>query len=127
MRLKEKLQRQISVLESEMATVDKAIQLIDRESTPGAIAPYQDKRYARSGLSETLRQIVGSEWISPAETRDAMMNGGYKAQSKAKLLSAVYATMKRLGVSGEFEGRKIDGKMKYRKRQPDTQSTDVAA
>jgi hypothetical protein len=126
MRLKDKLQRQIAVLESEMATVDKAIQLLERETSPGVNGLHKDKRFAKAGLSDALRQIVGSEWISPAEARDQMLDGGFRAGSKAKLLSAVYATLKRLGTN-ELEGKKIDGKMKYRRRQLAAASIDTAA
>ena|ERR1700676_448886 len=126
MKLKEKLQKQISVLESEMATIDKAIQLLEREDKNGATGP-QDQRLRKYGLSDGIRQVVGSEWISPTEVRNGMMQGGYKSKDKTKLLAAVFATLKRLAVKGEMEMKKLDGKMKYRKRQPMAISTVEAA
>jgi hypothetical protein len=39
LQLKERLQKQISVLEAEMATVDKAIQLLDREGKFATTTP----------------------------------------------------------------------------------------
>jgi hypothetical protein len=116
-KLKERLRRQISVLESEMATVDKAIGLLEREHQQSETAGPQDRRFRKLGLSDACRQIVGSEWISPMEVRDHMMNGGYKSDDKAALLASVYVTLKRLAMK-ELEGRKVDGKMKYRQRQP---------
>jgi len=124
-RLREKLRAQISVLESEMATVDKAIQLLERENHSGA-AGTQDKRFHKLGLSDACRQIVGSEWISPAEVRDQMMRGGFKNHNKSKLLGSVFATLKRLA-KNELEGKKMDGKMKYRKRQLATVGTAEVA
>lgn len=114
--LKEKLQKQIAVLESEMATVDRAIQLLEREDHSGSNGS-QDKRFRKVGLSDACRQIVGADWISPTEVRNQLMQGGYKNVDKSKLLAAVFATVKRLAKK-EFEGKKLDGKMKYRKRQP---------
>ena len=115
MQLKEKLQKHIAVLHAEMETVDRAIRLLERENQSRTQGP-QDKKFAKTGLSEACRTIVGPEWISPAEVRGVMMNGGYKTTDKAKLLGYVFATLKRLAQS-ELEGRKVDGKMKYRKRQ----------
>ncbi len=74
-----------------------------------------------------VERIVASEWISPADVRNQMMSGGFKNDDKAKLLSYVFATLKRLASKGEFEGKKLDGKMKYRKRQPAAMTASEAA
>jgi len=122
LQLKERLQKQISVLEGEMATVDKAIQLLNREGKPGGVSapipPVQDKRFARMGLSEACREIVGAEWILPSEVRNQMLQGGFRTDDKAGLLSSVFATLKRLATK-DLEGAKIEGKMRYRKRRSD--------
>jgi hypothetical protein len=127
LQLKERLQKQIDVLASEMSTVDKAIELIEREhsSTASGIAP-QNKQFRKLGLADTCRQIVGSDWLTPSEVRARMIQGGYKHEDAAKLLSAIFATLKRLGTK-ELEGRKIDGKLRYRKRQSATALTAVEA
>ena len=125
MQLKDRLQRQIAVLESEMATVDKAIQLLDREDQSGTTGP-RDTRFRKVGLSDACRQIVSDDWISPTEVRNQLMQGGFKNNDKSKLLAAVFATLKRLAKK-EFEGKKVDGKMKYRKRQIATVDTGAAA
>jgi hypothetical protein len=127
LQLKDKLQKQISILESEMATVDKAIQLLEREDRVGGATGPQDKRFRKLGLSATCRKIVGSEWLAPSEVRNQMMQGGYKSVDKSKLLGYVFATLKRLAAKGEMEGKKVDGKMKYRKRQVVALSTAEAA
>lgn len=124
--LKEKLQKHIAVLNAEMDTVDKAIRLLDRENESSGVTGQQDKRFAKVGLSDTCRQIVGNEWISPTEVRDAMMQGGYKKADKGKLLGSVFATLKRLSKS-ELEGKRVDGKMKYRKRQAAAMAVAEAA
>jgi hypothetical protein len=123
--LKDKLRKQISVLEAEMETVDSAIRLLEREHQQPSATGVQSRRFAKTGLSDACREIVGSEWILPSEVRNRMTQGGYKAE-KAKLLSSVFATLKRLA-GKELEGKKIDGKMKYRKRQPAAISTAEAA
>jgi hypothetical protein len=116
MQLKEGLQKHIGVLQSEMTTVDKAIQLLERE---GQRSPQSlnDRRFAKIGLSDSCRLIVGDDWISPGEIRDRLMQGGYKNDSKSKLLGSVFATCKRLAKAGQFEVKRLDEKQKYRKRQ----------
>ena len=56
-----------------------------------------------------------------------MISGGFKNDDKAKLLSYVFATLKRLAAKGELDGRKVDGKMKYRKKQPAAMNAMEAA
>ena len=102
-----------------MATVDKAVQLLDREGKFAATtftATAQDKRFSKMGLSEACRAIVGGEWTLPSEVRNQMLQGGFKTDDKAGLLSSVFATLKRLATK-DLEGAKIEGKMRYRKRQ----------
>lgn len=128
MQLNEKLQQQIAVLQAEQATVYKAIQLLERENLSGATPTgSQDHRFRKVGLSDTCRKIMGSDWASPLEVREQMVLGGYKVADKSKLLGYVFATLKRLAAKGELEGRKVDGKMKYRKRQPAAISSAEAA
>jgi hypothetical protein len=128
LQLKERLQKQISVLESEMVTVDKAIQLLEREHQGGSeVHGSQDKRFRNVGLADACRRIVISDnWLSPFDVRNAMLQGGFKSDDKTKLLSAVFATLKRLGQS-ELEGKKVDGKLKYRRRQAVALSSAEAA
>jgi hypothetical protein len=115
-RLRDKLNAQIAALQSEMVIVDRTIQLLEREDQSSPTAPQQGKRFRSVGLSDAIRQIVAAEWISPTEVRDGLMHGGYPNKDKGKLLGAVFTTMKRLGES-IFEGKRIDGKLKYRMRQ----------
>jgi len=128
LQLKGRLQKQISVLEAEMATVDKAIQLLDREGkfATATGTTGQDKRFSKMGLSEACREIVGSNWTLPSEVRNQMLQGGFKTADKAGLLSSVFATLKRLATK-DLEGAKIDGKMRYRKRQSTSANTEDAA
>lgn len=111
--LKERLKQQIAGLESEMATIDRAIQLLEREdqSSPNSL---RRRRFRNVGLSDAIRQVVASEWISPTEVRDELMHGGYPNEDKNKLLASVFATMKRLGASGGLEVKRVEGKLKYR-------------
>ena len=66
--------------------------------------------------------VVGSQFMLPLQIRNRMLEGGYPASSRAKLLNAVYATSKRLVESGEFEKGKVNGKLAFRKKD----KTDVA-
>lgn len=122
MQLKEGLQKHIGVLQSEMATVDKAIQLLEREGQRST-QTINEKQFSKTGLSDACRLIVGNEWISPGEIRDRMIQGGFKNNGKSKLLGSVFATCKRLAASEEFDVGRVDEKQKYRKRQ----SVDGAA
>ncbi len=109
-----------------MASVDKAIELLEREHFSGPKPEMHDTRFRKIGLTDACRQIVNSEWMSPVEIRDRMMSGGFKNGDKSKLLSSVFATLKRLAIK-EIEGRKVDGKMKYRKRQTSQIESEEAA
>ena len=81
MRLKEKLQKQIRVLESELEAIDKAIHLLAREKGSAGPGGHSDAKFKKLGLSDACRQIVGSEWILPSEVRNQMMQGGYKSET----------------------------------------------
>ena len=111
--LKEALAKHIAVLQSELGTVEKTLQIIERES-PTARPP--NDHFRNVGLSDACRQIIQYEWISPADVRDIMMRGGFKSDNAPKLLGYVFATLKRLVTKGELEAKKVDGKMKYRVR-----------
>ncbi len=124
-RLKEKLNAQITALQSEMAIIDKAIQLLEREGKSSPAATQQGKYFRTVGLSDAIREIVAAEWISPTEVRDRLMRGGYPNKDKSKLLGSVFATMKRLGGS-VFEMKRIDGKLKYRVCQQPSVGTEAA-
>jgi hypothetical protein len=124
--LRERLKQQIAALESEMATIDKAIELLEREDQSSPNAPY-GKRFRKVGLSDAIRQVVASVWISPTEVRDELMHGGYPNEDKNKLLASVFATMKRLGKSGGFEVRRIEGKLKYRVQQRASTNQEAVA
>ena len=58
------------------------------------------------------------EWITPSLVRDSMLSGGYRIEDSSKLLGYVFATLKRLAKKGDLEGKRIDGRLRYRKRQP---------
>jgi hypothetical protein len=78
------------------------------------------------GLSEACREIVGNDWILPSEVRNQMLHGSFKTDDRAGLLSSVFATLRRLATK-DLEGAKIDGKMRYRKRQSTSANTEHAA
>jgi len=118
-RLRERIQLQLRELQSELDAIDKAVQLLEREGRRSA-SSVNEKQFAKFGLSDAVRKIVGDEWISPTEVRDVLMQGGYPNKGKGKLLGSVFATLKRLGIGNkaEFEMKRIDDKIKYRKKQP---------
>jgi isoaspartyl peptidase/L-asparaginase-like protein (Ntn-hydrolase superfamily) len=118
-RIRERLGGQLRVLQSELDAVNKAIQLLQREQA-SAGTPAEAQRFAKAGLAESIRQVVGTVFTVPRQIRNRMLEGGYRAPSKAKLLNAVYATCKRLAEKGEFEAGKVDGKLAFRKKgQPE--------
>jgi hypothetical protein len=123
-RLRERIQVQLRELQLEFDVVNKAIQLLEREGQPEV----NDKRFAKMGLSEACRQIVNGDWITPSGVRDILMRGGFKNENKSKLLGYVFATLKRLQQASEFEVKRIDDRLKYRKKQAaTTDSGDLAA
>ncbi len=124
-RLKERLEGQLHTTRTELDAVDKALQLLEREQSAEPLAA-GDKRFARLGLSDSCRQIVGEEWTTPLEVRNRMLQGGYQSKNKKKanLLNAIYATLKRLAESGTFEAGKKNGKLAFRKK---VRTADITA
>jgi hypothetical protein len=113
--MRNKLENQIRTLKSELEAVEKTIQLLKRENATTSPRNAEDKSFSRIGLTEACRKSIGDEWISPSEIREQLLKRGFKTPNKAKLLNAVFATLRRLAAKGEFEGQRIDGKLKYRK------------
>jgi hypothetical protein len=122
--LRGRLSEQITALESEMAIVDKTIELLEREDRSSRTAS-RAQRFRKVGLSDAIRQIVASEWVSPTEVRDELMRGGYPNGDKSKLLGSVFATMKRLGNS-VLEVKRIDDKLKYRAKPASSANAKAA-
>lgn len=119
LKLKERIRRQIITLESELATVDRTIELLERENPQSGAAAenqHRDRRFAKLGLSDAIRQVIAGEWLTPSEVRDELLRGGYAIDDKKKLLGYVFATAKRLAEKGDLEGSKVEGRLKYRKR-----------
>lgn len=123
--LKERLQKQIVVLQSEMSVVDQAIELLDREDMSIPSTGRNGSRFSSLGLSEAIRKVVTSDWTSPTEVRDELMHGGYPTDDKSKFLGSVFATMKRLR-RRDLEAKRIGGKLKYRKLTTSTNSPNTA-
>jgi len=117
MRVRAGIQDQLRESQSELQAVDTTIKLLQRERQSN-IETTNTKEFAKGGLSDACRGILGSELVTPLQVRDRLMLGGYPAKSKSKLLSSVYATVKRLAMRGEIEAGKLGGKSAYRKKPP---------
>ena len=116
-RVKQGIESQIQSLRAELDAIDKAISVLKREQTRPSTLGRSAEDFSKMGLSDACRKIVGEEFISPVIVRDRLRAGAYPNQDKGKLLGSVYATVKRLAESGEFEAQKVEGEpTKYRKR-----------
>jgi len=126
-KIKERIAAQLHTMQTELDAVNKAIGLLEREQRNEA-GSMQSKRFAKAGLAQSIREIVrGSQFMRPAQIRDCMLEGGYTPRTKANFLNAVYATAKRLAVSGEFEKGKLNGKLAFRKREQANPGLNVGA
>ena len=120
LRIKQRKQDQLRELQVEVDAIDKAVELLERESqSEGSTST--SKEFAKTGFADGCRSIVGPEFVTPPEVRDLLIRGGFKHASKIKVLSGVYATLKRLaGQNGPFEAGTMNGKKAYRmKQQPE--------
>jgi len=121
--IKHRLESTIRSCQTELDAINKAIELVQREqggkstliSTDGS---RKVNEFARLGLSDACRHVVGAEFISPSEVRDSLLLGGYPIPKKGKgrLLNYVFVTLKRLSdTGGEFERGKKNGKFAVRR------------
>jgi hypothetical protein len=113
--VRNKLETQIRTLQSEMEAIDKAIQLVQRETAANNPKSAPDKSFAKVGLTTACREMIGTEWITPFEIREQLLRRGFKTEHKAKLLNAIFATLRRLAKKGEFESQRINDKLRYRR------------
>ena len=119
-KLRQRKYGQLRELKVEVDAIDKAIELLEREKHREGLTS-TSKEFSKTGFADGCRSIVGPEFITPLEIRDRLIRGGFKHNSKTKVLGGVYATLKRLaGPNGPFENGTLNGKKAYRVRnQPD--------
>ncbi len=118
-RVKASLEGRQRAVQAELDTVNRTIQILQREQQLG-VNGSQAKTFAKSGLSNSCREIVKSDFRTAVEVRDQLMQGGYKSsgsEKMGKLLNSVYATLNRLAKNGELEVQNMDGKRAFRKKQ----------
>jgi hypothetical protein len=129
--LKSRLEAQIATTQADLEAVARAIRLLERETpetlsqmSPEAanVAGNTPRPIMPAGLSDLCRQIIEDQWIAPLNVRDRLMELGYPNTDKHRLLSSVYATLKRLADNGELESRKIDGASTEFRRRPQIQA-----
>jgi hypothetical protein len=127
--LKRRLETQIAIIQAELDAISKTITILERE-TPGASAQmtlpavqapqfidtYVAAGAQKTGLSDLCRDIMGDRWMAPTDVRDQLMARGYHNTDKGRLLSSVYATLKRLADTGEMESRKEGGRTIFHRR-----------
>ena len=133
--LRKRLEAQLSIIQGEIDTISRTIKIIEREtpnaspqmnlpsvvtpalgeSTNAVASPAPHVVKNELGLSALCRQIA-SDWIAPSEVRDKLLSTGYHNTDKNKLLSSVYATLKRLSDNGHMDARKENGRTEFRTR-----------
>jgi hypothetical protein len=112
--LRERLQSQLRTLQSEVEAVDKAIKVLEREHPESAI---KTKELSSLGITDAIRRLVKSEYVSPVKVRDQLILGGFPCpKGKSKLLNTVWSTMKRFEDSPEYEKGKVDGQFALRRK-----------
>lgn len=125
LRIREQLEGKMRMCQSELAAINKAIELVRRErlSLPASAlqpsAPSKTRELARLGLTDACREVVRNEFVTPLYVRDALLIGGFPVPKKGKgrLLNYVFVTLKRLcQEGGEFERGEVDGKFAVRLR-----------
>ena len=116
-RVRQKLQEKIVALQSELTSIDRAIEILERESPSrvNTVNGSSGRQFKKKGLSESCLAIVGSDFVKPSIVRDRLMAGGYPVKSRTKLLSSVFATLSRLAKLGKLEAGAIDGRRVFRK------------
>jgi len=128
--LKLRLESQIGMLTSELETISRTITILEREH-PGEVAQMifehpvagAPRRASvtippsEQGLSERCLTLLADEWTPPATVRDRLIETRYHVTNKTKLLSSVYATLKRLQSQGRAEAERHKGILVYRKSQ----------
>ena len=117
--VRQKLQEKIVALQSELTSIDRAIEILERESpsrvnTVNTVNGSSGRQFKKKGLSESCLAIVGSDFVKPSIVRDRLMAGGYPVKSKTKLLSSVFATLSRLAKLSKLEVGTIDGRRVFR-------------
>ena len=123
-KIRKRLQDQLRDLQVEVDAIDRTINVIEREDEKEGSVSESDE-FSNTGFADGCRSIVGHEFIAPREVRDRLILGGFKHKDKTKVLSGVYATLKRLaGSNGPFESEKLNGKKAYRvKENPEQKAT----
>ena len=128
--LKRRLESQITEIQNELETISRTIKILEREipgaspqmnfpvlSNTSSTSPLPGVGPKTQGLSDLCRQILRERWMSPAEVRDRLLDMGYHNTDKNKLLSSVYATLKRLAEkTKELETRKANGRTEFHMR-----------
>jgi hypothetical protein len=125
-RLRARLESQMQAIRAELDTISKTIKILERE-IPG-VSPQMNlpvvtlSQHPASvhneakGLSDLCREFLGEKWMGPTEVRDVLLMRGYHNTDRGKLLSSVYATLKRLTEkTRELESRKTDGRTEFHK------------
>ena len=123
-RIRKRLHDQLRDLQVEVDAIDMAIKVLEREDEKEGSVSESDE-FSNTGFADGCRSIVSPEFITPPEVRDRLILGGFKHKDKTKVLSGVYATLKRLaGSNGPFESGKLNGKKAYRvKENPEQAAT----
>lgn len=113
-KLRDRLQSQLRIIQSEFDAVDKTIKLYEREFPE---SPVKTQELRSLGMTDAVRRIVKGEYVTPLKVRDQLIQGGFPCPNGASnLLDTVWSTMRRLGTTSEYEAGKKDGKFVLRRR-----------
>src|SRR5205809_7760459 len=113
-RVKDKLESQLRVIQSEIDAINKSIKVLERDNPEEAV---KGRELRGLGITDAIRLSIRSELITPLKVRDQLLQAGFSfPKGKLKLLNTVFSTMKRLAKTPEFEAGKVDGKFAVRRK-----------
>lgn len=125
--LKGRLELQIKDLQSELDVISQTIKILERENgtsaqmpLPEIVKPTTLRREPEAptlGLTDQCLSFLEDTWVAPSTIRDRLLQNNYHMTDKSKLLSSVYATLKRLCDQGRAESQKSSGNTVFRRVQ----------
>ncbi len=125
--LKGRLEHQIKDLQTELDVISQTIRILEREHGSSAqmplpdvirpIVPNREPEPVPKGLTDQCLGFLEDNWVAPSTIRDRLIQNNYHMTDRSKLLSSVYATLKRLCDQGRAESQKLSGNSVFRRTQ----------
>lgn len=125
--LKDRIEHQINDLQTELNVISQTIRILEREHGISAQMPLpeiarpitasRELEVVPKGLTDQCLGFLEDDWVAPSTIRDRLIQNNYHMTDRSKLLSSVYATLKRLCDQGRAESQKLSGNSVFRRVQ----------